>query len=124
MAVNENNAERLSKTLNIQNKIILLSMYLSNQNKEIIKNLCEIHNVDKLYLFGSATTTKFNNESDIDFLVKFKSFDLKLYFINYLDLNDKLKNLLHREIDLVEEQTLKNPYLIRSIEENKELVYG
>lgn len=99
-------------------------MYLVNQNKEIIKNLCEVHNVDKLYLFGSATTTKFNEESDIDFLVKFKPFDIKLYFINYIAFKEKLKNLLHREIDLVEEQTLKNPYLISSIEENKELIYG
>jgi predicted nucleotidyltransferase len=42
-------------------------MHLTNQNKEIIKNLCETHNVEKLYLFGSTTTTKFNEESDIDF---------------------------------------------------------
>jgi predicted nucleotidyltransferase len=99
-------------------------MNLIDQNKEMIINLCESHNGEKLYLFGSATTTKFNEESDIDFLVKFKSFDLKLYFLTYSDLKNKLKNLLHREIDLVEEQTLKNPYLIRSIEENKELIYG
>lgn len=99
-------------------------MNLINQNKEMIKRLCETHNVEKLYLFGSATTTKFNEESDIDFLVKFKSFDLKLYFINYTNFKNKLKNLLKREIDLVEEQTLKNPYLISSIEKNKELVYG
>lgn len=99
-------------------------MHLINQNKEIIKNLCETHNVDKLYLFGSATTTKFNEESDIDFLVKFKPFDLKLYLVNYIDFKSKLKELLRREIDLLEEQTLKNPYLISSIEENKELIYG
>jgi predicted nucleotidyltransferase len=99
-------------------------MHLISQNKEIIKNLCETHNVDKLYLFGSATTTKFNEESDIDFLVKFKPFDLKLYFVNYIDFKSKLKELLRREIDLLEEQTLKNPYLISSIEENKELIYG
>lgn len=99
-------------------------MNLINQNKEIIKNLCETHNVDKLYLFGSATTTKFNEDSDIDFLVKFKPFDLKLYFVNYIDFKSKLKELLRREIDLLEEQTLKNPYLISSIEENKELIYG
>jgi len=99
-------------------------MHLINQNKEIIKNLCETHNVDKLYLFGSAITTKFNEESDIDFLVKFKPFDLKLYFVNYIDFKSKLKNLLQREIDLLEEQTLKNPYLISAIEENKELIYG
>lgn len=42
-------------------------MHLTNQNKEIIKNLCETHNVEKLHLFGSTTTTKFNKESDIDF---------------------------------------------------------
>jgi predicted nucleotidyltransferase len=99
-------------------------MYLINQHKETIKSLCETHNVEKLYLFGSATTTKFNPKSDIDFLVKFKSFDIKLYFLNYTDFKNKLANLLHREIDLVEEQTLKNPYLISSIEENKELIYG
>ena len=99
-------------------------MYLINQNKEIIKQLCETHNVDKLYLFGSATTTRFNEESDIDLLVKFKPFDIKLYFVNYIDFKSKLKELLRREIDLLEEQTLKNPYLISSIEENKELIYG
>lgn len=99
-------------------------MHLINQHKKTIQQLCETHNVEKLYLFGSATTPQFNTKSDIDFLVKFKSFDLKLYFINYIDFKNKLKNLLKREIDLVEEQTLKNPYLIRSIEENKELIYG
>jgi predicted nucleotidyltransferase len=99
-------------------------MYLINQNKEIIETLCKTHNVEKLYLFGSATTSSFNEKSDIDFLVKFKPFDPKLYFLNYIDFKNKLKNLLHRDIDLVEEQTLKNPYLIRSIEENKELIYG
>lgn len=99
-------------------------MHLINQNKETIQNLCETHNVEKLYLFGSATSLKFNEESDIDFLVKFKKFDLQLYFINYNDFKNKLKNLLKREIDLVEEQTLKNPYLISSINQNKELIYG
>ncbi|RTY80748.1 nucleotidyltransferase domain-containing protein [Flavobacterium sp. LS1P28] len=99
-------------------------MNLISLNKETIKNLCETHNVEKLYLFGSATTSSFNEKSDIDFLVKFKSFDLKLYFLNYIDLKTKLKHLLQREIDLVEEQTLKNPYLISSIEENKQLIYG
>ncbi|MET0759889.1 MAG: nucleotidyltransferase domain-containing protein [Flavobacterium sp.] len=97
---------------------------MSAFNKETIQKLCETHNVEKLYLFGSATKPKFNAKSDIDFLVKFKSFDLKLYFINYIDFKNKLKKLLKREIDLVEEQTLKNPYLISSIEENKELIYG
>ena len=97
---------------------------LLDKNKNQIEALCKLHEVEKLYLFGSATTNTFSENSDIDFLVKFKSFDLKNYFINYLDLKEKLYLLLNREIDLVEEQTLKNPYLIKSINKNKKLIYG
>jgi predicted nucleotidyltransferase len=35
-----------------------------------LKIICSAHNVDKMYLFGSALNSNFNN-SDIDFLVKF-----------------------------------------------------
>ena len=35
-----------------------------------------------------------------------------------------LKKLFNREIDLVEEQTLKNPILIKSINQSKQLIYG
>ena len=92
--------------------------------KNKIKKLCSKHKVDKLYLFGSATNETFSPESDIDFLVSFKNVDLKQYFSNYISLKEKLKKLFNREIDLVEEQTLKNPVLIKSINKNKELVYG
>ncbi len=96
-----------------------INTYIKN-----IETLCKLHNVDKLYLFGSATNNDFNDISDIDFLVKFKPFDLKKYLINYIELKEKLKILLERDIDLLEEQTLKNPYLIKSINKNKELIYG
>ncbi|RZK35159.1 MAG: nucleotidyltransferase domain-containing protein, partial [Pedobacter sp.] len=82
------------------------------------------HKVDKMYLFGSALNSDFNSKSDIDFLVKFKSIDLAKYFDNYINLKEKLKTLFLRDIDLVEEQTLRNPILIKSINRTKELVYG
>ena len=34
------------------------------------------------------------------------------------------QKIFKRDIDLVEEQTLKNPILINSINKNKELIYG
>lgn len=92
--------------------------------KEKFKNLCDTYHVDKMYLFGSALNSNFNSKSDIDFLVKFKVIKLKNYFENYINLKENLKTLLGRDVDLVEEQTLKNPILINSIERNKELVYG
>ncbi|RZK53461.1 MAG: nucleotidyltransferase domain-containing protein, partial [Pedobacter sp.] len=82
------------------------------------------HKVDKMYLFGSALNSDFNSKSDIDFLVKFKSIDLAKYFDNYINFKEKLKTLFGRDVDLVEEQTLKNPILIKSINRTKELVYG
>ncbi len=99
-------------------------MIVTEQNISKIKILCEVHNVEKLYLFGSATNANFSDKSDIDFLVSFKKFDLSEYFSNYMTLKEKLKSIFKRKIDLVEEQTLKNPILINSINKNKELIYG
>lgn len=83
-----------------------------------------MYNVEKMYLFGSALNSNFNKESDIDLLVKFKSIELSKYFDNYMDFKEDLEKLFGREIDLVEEQTLRNPILINSINKSKELIYG
>ncbi|RXP44320.1 nucleotidyltransferase domain-containing protein [Lutibacter sp. HS1-25] len=99
-------------------------MLLINQNIKRVKSLCKKHKVEKLYLFGSATNDTFSENSDIDFLVKFNISDLSLYFDNYISFKEKLEKLFKREVDLVEEQTLKNPILINSINKNKELIYG
>jgi len=99
-------------------------MKLIDSHIDSLNQLCNTYNVDKMYLFGSALNSNFNSRSDIDFLVKFKSIDLAQYFDNYSDFKESLKNLFGREIDLVEEQTLRNPILIRSINRSKELVYG
>ncbi|MBS9768039.1 MAG: nucleotidyltransferase domain-containing protein [Flavobacteriaceae bacterium] len=89
-----------------------------------LQALCEKHKVASLYLFGSATGSSFNEQSDIDFLVSFKPIDLADYFSNYMSLKNKLKELFNREVDLVEQQTLKNPILLHSINQNKQLIYG
>ncbi|WP_445735962.1 nucleotidyltransferase family protein [Mariniflexile sp.] len=99
-------------------------MPLKEKNIQTLKSLCKKHKVEKLYLFGSATNESFNDKSDIDFLVSFNTSDLSLYFENYMAFKEKLRKLFKRDIDLVEEQTLKNPILINSINKSKELIYG
>lgn len=91
---------------------------------EAIKHLCEIHQVEAMYLFGSALRENYDKTSDIDFLVSFEKFDLAEYFENYMSFKKELSVLLNREVDLLEEQTLKNPVLIESIENSKKLIYG
>jgi len=83
-----------------------------------------MYGVKRLYAFGSVMTDKFRNDSDIDFLISFSD-DLSIddYTNNYFSLHYKLRDLLQREIDLVTERTLSNPYFIESINATKELVY-
>ena len=99
-------------------------MNLINTHINELASLCNQYNVDKMYLFGSATTPNFREDSDIDFLVRFKAIDVNDYFDNYLNFKDNLVLLFGRDIDLLEEQALRNPILIKSINKSKELVYG
>ena len=89
-----------------------------------IAQLCNDFNVEKLYLFGSVLTDRFTDESDIDFIVRFGKVDLYNYFDNYMDLKFRLEDLLGRNVDLLEEQTIKNPYLKNTIDRTKQLIYG
>lgn len=91
---------------------------------ERIKTLCNLYNVEKMYLFGSALNSNFSDASDIDLLVKFKPIALANYFDNYMNFKENLESVFGREVDLLEEQTLKNPILINSINRTKELIYG
>ena len=93
-------------------------------NIDNLNKLCINYNVEKMYLFGSVLNSKFNEKSDADLLVKFKEIELAEYFDNYINFKEKLTELFGREVDLLEEQTLRNPILIKSINNSKELVYG
>jgi len=95
-----------------------------NFNTETIKNLCNKHKVTRLYLFGSFANGTPKPNSDIDFLVTFGNVDLYNYFDNYLNLRDELEKIYKRKVDLVEEQTVKNPFLLQSINQSKQLIYG
>ena len=93
-------------------------------NIENLNKLCINYNVEKMYLFGSVLNSNFNKNSDVDLLVKFKKIELSEYFENYINFKEKLVELFGRDVDLLEEQTLRNPILIKSINSSKELVYG
>ena len=89
-----------------------------------LRQICSTYHVKKLELFGSAVKGPFSNTSDVDFLVRFKEIPLEDYFENYINLKMSLERILQRKVDLLEEQTLKNPYLIKSINKDKVRVYG
>lgn len=85
-----------------------------------IKKLFNKYAVESAYIFGSAAKQTLHSNSDVDFLIRFKDdLDYETYSKNYFELMYSLKALLKKEVDLVAEETLSNPYLIESINENK-----
>jgi len=93
-------------------------------NLENLKSICLSLGVNRLYVFGSVVSDSFREDSDIDFLISFTdSLSIEQYTENYFALQYKLRDLFNREIDIVTERTLSNPYFIESIEETKELIY-
>jgi hypothetical protein len=99
-------------------------MSIIDRNIEKIKALCSKHKVSRLFVFGSVLTDRYNQSSDIDFVVDFSDVDIYNYADNYFDLKTSLENLLNRQIDLLEEKAINNPYLRRSIDSSKKLIYG
>jgi predicted nucleotidyltransferase len=87
--------------------------------------LCKKYRVAMMYLFGSAVTDDFNDKSDIDFLVSFQNnVSLNEFADNYFDLMFEIEDLFGRKVDLVTENSLSNPYFIRSVEQTKKLIYA
>jgi len=89
------------------------------QIKKILRN----HRVKKAYVFGSVCTDKFNDKSDIDFIISFDDRYFDNYVENYFSLEDQLKSLLKREIDLVAEETVQNPYFKKIVDQTKKPIY-
>jgi uncharacterized protein len=98
-------------------------MNLIEVNKDKLKELCDNHKVKELYLFGSIFTEQFNDSSDIDMLIQFNQVDLLEYFDNYMDLKEKLEQLFHRPVDLVEYQAIRNPIFRKIIERDRQIIY-
>lgn len=92
--------------------------------KEDLKQICQLLNVKRLYVFGSAVSGEFRDDSDIDFLISFtENLTPEEYADNFFTLHHRLRELFGREIDIVTERTLSNPYFIESVNETKELIY-
>ncbi len=95
-------------------------MKLIENNIQAIIALCKKHKVNKLFVFGSILTNRFNDDSDVDLVADFKKAEVEDYF----DFKYSLEDLLGREVDLLEEQTIKNPYLKKNVDATKALIYG
>jgi uncharacterized protein len=91
---------------------------------DTLKQLCKQYKIKTMYAFGSVCTEKFNDKSDIDLLISFLNLSIEEYTDNYFELHYKLQDLFSRNIDLLTENSLSNPYFIKGIDQTKQLIYA
>jgi hypothetical protein len=86
--------------------------------------LCRNHNVKYLYAFGSSVSEKFDvNKSDIDLLVEIDSKDPIDRGEKLLSLWDLFEVFFMRKVDLLTDSSIRNPFLRKSIDSTKVLIY-
>jgi len=97
---------------------------LIERHREALAALAARHHVRRMAIFGSASGGSFDPvRSDVDVLVEFAELTPVERAEAYFGLLEGLELLLGRSVDLVEEAAIRNPYLRRSVEASRIVVY-
>ena len=96
-----------------------------DQYKHDISIICKRYRVSKLDVFGSAARNHdFNaTDSDADFLIEFAP-EVQVGLGEFIGIKTELEKLLGRHVDLLEPEAIVNPYVLASINRNRESVYA
>ena len=92
--------------------------------KEQLQQICKKYHVKELYLFGSATTDDFSEESDLDFIVKFDRQGFEGAFDQFIDFKQELEKVYGRSVDLYHLKKFRNSIFQQEVERSKELLYA
>jgi uncharacterized protein len=88
-----------------------------------IANFCHRWKVREFALFGSVLRDDFRIDSDIDVLVTFApNADWDLF--DLVTMQEELKILFQRPVDLVEKDSLRNPFRRHQILQTCEVIYA
>ncbi len=88
-----------------------------------LADFCQKWRVRELSLFGSALRDDFGADSDVDVLVSFEPrADWSL--LDLVVMKEELSALLGRDVDLVEQEALRNPYRRAAILNSKRVLYA
>src|SRR5215211_6516965 len=95
---------------------------LIEQRKADLAALCRRHGVRRLDVFGSAARGDFEDKSDLDFIAVFTDTGPG-YADRYLGFAEALEALFGREVDLLTERSIQNPYFRKSVEATRQIIY-
>lgn len=98
---------------------------ISPMNVTMIDNMRQYFStqpIKKAWLFGSFSRGEETADSDVDILVEFDRSGQPVTLLTYARIWRELEERLGRDVDLVEEGTLK-PYAVESANHDKYLIY-
>jgi len=87
-----------------------------------INRICQRYHVKSLTLFGSALSGRFDEYSDIDFLLELKTAEGGIK--KYMNIKFELEDLFNRPVDLVMPKAVTNHRLKNHIFSNTREVYA
>ena len=96
-----------------------------DEKRETVAALCEKYGVAYLDLFGSGTTDDWRPlDSDLDFVVAFRSDSTGRLATRYLGLAEDLEALFGRSVDLITPASIQNPYFRARVDASRSRVYA
>lgn len=87
-----------------------------------IINFCQRWKVVEFSLFGSVVGEGFQPDSDVDVLVSFAP-EARWSLFDLVSMQDELKEIFGREVDLVEREGLVNPFRRYAILNSRKVIY-
>jgi hypothetical protein len=91
--------------------------------REKIEDFCRRWKIKEMAIFGSALREDFGPESDLDLLVTFSE-EARWTLFDWAEMIEELKKITGRDIDLVDRESIRNPFRRRSILARMEAIYG
>ena len=87
-----------------------------------IDEFCKKWHVLEFSLFGSVLRDDFREDSDIDVLVEFEN-DSRYSLFDLVDMQEQLRELFGREVDILEKAAMRNPFRKHSILNSRRIIY-
>ena len=94
-----------------------------NIPKAKIEDFCRRWKIAEFSFFGSILREDFSPKSDVDVRLSFEP-DIPLSLFDWVDMIEELREILGREVDLVEESGLRNPFRRREILNSRQVIYA
>jgi uncharacterized protein len=87
-----------------------------------IEDFCRKWHITEFALFGSVLREDMGPDSDVDVLLTFAD-DAQLNLYDWQDMEDELREMFGRDVDLVAKSGLRNPFRRHEILRTQKVIY-